>query len=90
MEDPLMEMENIYQYSLRHATKEMMDKTFTAKTWAVDYKDDSGKPVCIENIDDYGHAFEVYEIALSRGWTDIVMYETFVQKSIVKYEHDLK
>ena len=71
---------------MKHATKEMMDKTFTAKTWAVDYKDDSGKPVCIENIDSREHALEVYEIAIYKGWRDIVMYETFIQKSIVKYE----
>jgi len=86
LEDPLMQAENMYQHSLRHATKEMMDRTFTVKTWGVFFTDEFGRKIELDGIEDMGHALEVYETALYKGWTDIVMYETFAQKSIVKYE----
>jgi len=65
---------------------EMMDRTFTVKTWGVFFTDEFGRKIELDGIEDMGHALEVYEIALYKGWTDIVMYETFTQKSIVKCE----
>jgi len=86
MEDPIMAMKNEYEYSLRHATKEMMDRTTTRKTYSIECRNRMGTQISDSSIPTFDEAFDIYENYLKNGCTDIVMYEHFYQIAIVKYE----